>query len=75
METKCHENVVFFEVQLKAKCYRILCLRLARLGGKPTVDVSQMPPRCVPDASEMFPPYPGGVEDSLDPGWEPKNIF
>ena len=34
LETKCYEKVMFFEVQLKAKCYRILFLRLARLGGK-----------------------------------------
>ena len=47
METKCHEKVVFFEVQLKAKCYRILFLRLAMLGGKPTVGVSQMAPKCL----------------------------
>ena len=55
METKCHEKVVFFE----AKCYRILFLRLARLGGKTyggcLPDVSQMPPRCLPDSSQMPP--------------------
>ena len=34
METKCHEKVVFFEVQLKGKCYRMHFLRLARSGGK-----------------------------------------
>ena len=28
------KKVVFFEAQLKAKCYRMLFLRLARLGGK-----------------------------------------
>ena len=57
METKCHEKVVFFEVQLKAKCYRMRFLRLARLGGKTysgcLPDASQMPPRCLPDASQI----------------------
>ena len=56
METKCHEKVVFFEVQLKAKCYRMLFLRLARLGGKTyggcLPDASQMPSRCLLDASQ-----------------------
>ena len=51
METKCHEKVVFFEVQLKAKCYRILFLRLARLGGKTYGG-------CLPDASQMSPKTP-----------------
>ena len=57
METKCNEKAVFFEVQLKAKCYRIVFLRLARLGGKTyggcLPDASQMFLRCVPDASQM----------------------
>ena len=52
-----NEKVMFFEVQLKAKCYRMLSLRLARLGGKTyggcLPDVSQMPPRCFLDASQM----------------------
>ena len=52
-------KVVFFEVQLKAKCYRMFLLRLARLGGKTyggcLPDASQMPPRCLPDASQMPP--------------------
>ena len=57
METKCNEKVVFFEVQLKAKCYRMRFLRLARLGGKTyggcLPDASQMSPRCLPDVSQM----------------------
>ena len=57
METKCHEEVVCFEVQPKAKCYRMLFLRLARLGGKTyggcLPDASQIPSRCLPDASQM----------------------
>ena len=59
METKCDEKVVFFEVQLKAKCYRMRFLRLARLGGKTyggcLLDASQMLPRCLPDVYQMSP--------------------
>ena len=43
---KCHGKVVFLEVQLKAKCYRMRFLRLARLGGKAYGG-------CLPDASQM----------------------
>ena len=60
METKCDEKVVFFDVQLKAKCYRILFLRLARLGE---------------ENLRWFPPSPGGVEDGPDSGAQPKHIF
>ena len=44
---------VFREQQIdstRCSVYRCLCLGL---GGKPTVDASQMPPRCLPDASQM----------------------
>ena len=57
METKCHEKAVFCEFQLKAKCYRMLFLRLARLGGKTyggcLPDASQMPRRCLSNTSQM----------------------
>ena len=67
MEAKCHEKAVFCEFQLKAKCYRMLFLRLARLGGKTYGG-------CLPDASQ-FPPSPGGVEDGPDSGAHPKKRF
>ena len=65
IDAKCHEKGAFFEVQLKAKCYRILFLRLARLGGKTyggclpdaseMPDASQMTLRCLWDASQSLP--------------------
>ena len=44
---------VFHDLQIdntRCSVYGCLCLGL---GGKPTVDASQMPPRCLPDASQM----------------------
>ena len=77
METKCDEKVLFFEVQLKAKCYRILFLRLARLGGKTYGGCLPDASQGLPEASQMlpsqFPASPRGVEDGLHPGAETKS--
>ena len=66
---KCYAKAVFFEVQLKATCYRMLFLRLARLGGKTyggcLPDVSQMPTRCLPDASQSPRCLPDASQMSL----------
>ena len=65
---------VFHELQIdstRCSVYGCLCLGL---GGKPTVDASQMLPRCLPDASK-FPPYPRCVADASPRFHLSKNIW